>query len=85
MINSFEPLTTGTSDLPTLYNKFKAFRVVFYNEVFPGEVDIPIRLIRECLAANTIAKASSKPGSQSSQIVYVDIKNKLNYKNHLLA
>lgn len=70
LISQFEPETTLTSNLPTLNNKSNAFLVVFLREVFPGDVDIPSKLILGCRAAKTIAKASSNPGSQSSHSVY---------------
>ena len=36
----------------------------------PGDVDIPSRFIPGAWAAYIIAKVSSRPGSQSSQIVW---------------
>jgi hypothetical protein len=45
----------------------REFLVVLVILVFPAEVERPRRLIRELLAARTMARVSSSPGSQSSQ------------------
>lgn len=66
-INFSEPRTTITSYLCMLCNMSREFFVVLLILVFPAEVDIPSKLILELLAARTIAKVSSSPGSQSSQ------------------
>jgi hypothetical protein len=38
-----DPANTGMSELPILYRIFNAFWVVLIRDVFPGEVDIPMR------------------------------------------
>ena len=64
-----DPLTTGIFCFPMLYNRSKAFLVVLSRFVLPAEVEIPIRLSLSWWATSKMARASSRPGSQSSQIV----------------
>lgn len=63
-----EPRITGTSCLLRLCNTSNAFLVVLSILVLPAEVETAIKSSLSCLEASTIARVSSRPGSQSSQI-----------------
>lgn len=61
-----DPLYTGILLQFIYYKIFNVFCVVFYIVELHADVEIPIKFILSCKAANMIASISSWPGSQSS-------------------